>query len=437
MRFLVFLFLVVTSPVLLAQNKRVVVVGSVNDKDTGSPIEGVNVTISGSTVGASTNRKGNFILKLWNSRKYKFVITHVGYQALYTERDLSGYAKDTLYLKYTMKSVSFELDSFSVEAEKKPIVVYKSTRVSVSDFEFYEDGLVLLTYEKRLEKGAELILTDYEQQEESRIQVPGEASELYRDYLGNVNLICENKVYRITTGAYGLELIEIPVKDFYDLIKPCVDTLQNQIIFSDFLKQFPKFKYYLYTPADTTAQVLREIVDEGLAHAYHFEYYSLSNAQKAYALRLASRLKGYDEYDVAAAMTGFANDFMYEPLFAPLFTINDTMYVFDHYDGVMAKYVGDTTLAEEDEISYHKPRQWKEWKKQMFFDEVTHRIYALFQKKGHYQLKEISRANGQIVKTMKLTHKYVEEIKVMDGFVYYVYRPYESLQKKFLYKEKI
>ena len=89
------------------------------------------------------------------------------------------------------------------------------------------------------------------------------------------------------------------------------------------------------------------------------------------------------------------------------------------------------------EVESGTSKAGKEWKKQMHFDEAQVRVHALFQKQGYYHLKEISLSSGKIVGEKKLTHKYVEKMQVNDGYVYYVYRPYESLQKKFLYKEKL
>lgn len=421
----------------VGQNGRVLVRGKITNKETGAPISGANVMVRGSALGVTTNSKGEFKIRLWKSKAYKMAISHISYVNQFPAWNFDVTSKDTVYRNIALAPSPVVLDSFSVSSERKPEVVFKSTTISVADFELFEDKMILLTYEKRLKKDAEVILADKEQNVLARANVPCEAVEMFTDYLGRPHVICRHGVYRIEVGSERLDLLRVPTKQFYTLIKPCLDTLDNNIVFSDFLRQFPRFKYYLYSPADTTAKVVREIVNKQKDWEYAFEYQNLTNAQKAYAMRIARRSPQYDKYDIAAMMTGFANDFMYEEAYSPLFSMNDTMYIFDLYNDKLAKYHADTAVVAEIPISYHKPKKWKEWKKQMHFDEAQARVHALFQKQGYYYLKEISLGTGKIVNEKKLTHKYVEKMQVRDGYVYYVYRPYESLQKKFLYKEKL
>jgi glutathione peroxidase-family protein len=44
---------------------------------------------------------------------------------------------------------------------------------------------------------------------------------------------------------------------------------------------------------------------------------------------------------------------------------------------------------------------------------------------------------GEISEKVKLHYKYVEKIRVHNNKIFYIYRPFESIQKRFLYKEKL
>ena len=70
-------------------------------------------------------------------------------------------------------------------------------------------------------------------------------------------------------------------------------------------------------------------------------------------------------------------------------------------------------------------------------DEINGKIYGLFLRNGYYYLKEINNITGEIVAEKKLFYQYVSKLKIKDGFVYYTYKPAQTLQKKFLYKEKV
>ena len=52
-------------------------------------------------------------------------------------------------------------------------------------------------------------------------------------------------------------------------------------------------------------------------------------------------------------------------------------------------------------------------------------------------LKHINSRTGEVTTANKLFFPYAEKIKVKDGYAWYVYRPFESLQARFLYKEKL
>ena len=67
-----------------------------------------------------------------------------------------------------------------------------------------------------------------------------------------------------------IAIYELPMDDFNKLIKPVVDTLKGSIIFSDFLKQFPKFKYYVFNPVDTSVSIIKEVVHKDMDWQYGF-----------------------------------------------------------------------------------------------------------------------------------------------------------------------
>jgi uncharacterized secreted protein with C-terminal beta-propeller domain len=73
----------------------------------------------------------------------------------------------------------------------------------------------------------------------------------------------------------------------------------------------------------------------------------------------------------------------------------------------------------------------------MHQDEVTGEIYARFEKGGFYYLKRIDIKTGKITGTYKIVNQYAKHIRIRNGNVYYIFRPTESIQKKYLYRERI
>jgi hypothetical protein len=88
-------------------------------------------------------------------------------------------------------------------------------------------------------------------------------------------------------------------------------------------------------------------------------------------------------------------------------------------------------------IFYHLDARKSGWQQPLVQDRVTHKIYGIFMQNGFTYLNEINPMTGEISKSFKLNFKYIEHIHLVGDYVYYVYRPYESVQKKYIYREKL
>lgn len=329
----------------------------------------------------------------------------------------------------------YDLDPVIVNSERKPDTVFGTWKFSVEDYEFYEDKLLLLTFERNLNH-PKVMLADDSQKILSSFSIPDEAKRLYKDYLGFINIICAEHIYRIKIKDNTIHLASLPVEDYKRLIMPCIDTLANDIYFSNYSKDYPEFTYYAYNPSDKKANALKTVTDYEQLAGYNMEYYFLKPKQRLECRKLADEYN-VDRQRVAAAMSGLTTSVFYTPLYAPLFIMRDTVLVFDHYSNSIFKYNNQHQQIDSIPVSYNHPQNWREWKHQLIVDKEANRVYAVYQKNGFYSLKQIDIYNGKITGTFKLTYKYVKNIKIKDGYVYYVYRPFESLQEQFIYKELI
>ena len=412
--------------------ENIVVKGRVIDDETNEKLARVHVKVNQNNIVRSSDLNGDYLMVLQKKKRITLVFSYVGYETMYEPIDGN---KDTVILNIRLRKKAKVLPEFKFNEDGKPLVVFKSAQINIADYEFYENKYLFLVYSKKLNKNSQIYLVDEEENIISKHFVPGVPIELYKDYLGNVNLICERAIYRIGAENDKVSIYELPMDEFNQLIKPIVDTLEGSIIFSDFLRQFPRFKYYSFNPKDTSVSIIKEVVHKDMDWKYTFEYEFLSNSEKQFAKRMAKRLKGYDKFDIAASMTGFSNGFLYETVYAPLFVINDTIHIFDHSEGEIWKFVDDTVEVASTSFTYHKPKKKSSWKRRLIMDEVNGKIYGVFLENGYYYLKEINSRNGKVIAEKKLTYQFVSKLKIKGGFIYYTYKPYEALRKKFLYKE--
>ena len=72
------------------------------------------------------------------------------------------------------------------------------------------------------------------------------------------------------------------------------------------------------------------------------------------------------------------------------------------------------------------------------YDEITGKVYALFAKNGKFSLKEVDRSNGGLVFSLNIpAFLFVDEIKVNDGLVYFLYRHDKTDGYKKLFRMRI
>jgi hypothetical protein len=133
----------------------------------------------------------------------------------------------------------------------------------------------------------------------------------------------------------------------------------------------------------------------------------------------------------------FTQSIYYKVPFAPLFKIRDSMYVLDFQSDLLSVYneFGESERTIPLLFHYHKDRTG--WKRIILKDQATQSLYAVFEKDGITYLGNIDLHTGVIRSKHRIYHKYVEKIRIHNGYAYYIYRPFESIQKRFLYKERL
>jgi hypothetical protein len=395
-------FLILLGIVASLNAQNITVYGKVTDNATSKSLPFVSVQIQNSNYGANTNKNGSFSISVPTKKHLSILFKLLGYTNRVKELDIEE-GQDSILINVSLSQSYLSLDTFTVYGKVKPDTLVGAPDYSIFDFDFYEDKYILLTAEKTLEK-AQLKLADANGKILTTYFVPkegGEAKEFYRDYLGYTNLVCKNYIYRINMYHDRFLLIPLKVEDVNAYIKPIIDTVNGKLIFTDYWKEYPLFNYLSYNETDSTKKQLLTIEDKELMHAYNFEYYSLKPKDKLEARRIAMDLK-MDKHVVASLMSGFTRSMFYEPLFAPLYIIKDTICVFDHYKDKLYHLDKNGVKIDSISINYNHPKNWKEWKNKMLKDDIEDLIYAVYDKNGHKYIKQISYTNRERTRKIHL-----------------------------------
>lgn len=328
-----------------------------------------------------------------------------------------------------------ELKQVVVKAPGVPDTVFSSERLSVADFEFQRNGeLLLLTYPKQLHKGSELILYDGKTIK-SHFEVSGEARRLLRDYRGNNHLVCNDKILAINTKQEAIELIQIPQAYFFKYIVPIVDSNTSKLYFSNFNKDYPAFDYFIFDKFDSVYKSIMNIKDDLMMELYRSEYKWVDVRTKLWA-KNKERETGIDA-QIWVGANYFTQSIYYKEPYAPFFQRNDSLFVFDYPKDrlIIFNYKGE--VLDTVEIFHHYFPKKTGWKNKLIQDQVTGCIYAIFEKEGFFFLGMVEVKTGEISNRIKISHRYAENIKIDNDKIFYIYRPFESTQKRYLYSEKI
>jgi hypothetical protein len=429
----VFLFLITFCS--FGQQDSIRVVITVFDKQFGEPVQNVNLTISsgGTTQYRQTNQTGRAELYL-RTGNATFSLSHPMYQGENYSRKVT--LLDSVKFAFELQPIrSKEFKEVVVKAPGVPDTVFSSKRLSIADFEIQRNGdLVLLAYPKQLKKGSELLL--YNGQEIiNSFTVPGTAEELVRDYRGNPHVVCAENVFGIYIEKSRIGIATIEKDYFLKYLAPILDTNKTKMYFSDFNPVYPAFSYFTYDQLDSTYMKICNIQDDLMMELYRSEYKWVDVRTKLWAKNKEYQT-GIDA-EIWVGANYFTQSIYYKELYAPMFHRNDSLFVFDYYKDKLRIFDAAGEPVDSIAIYHHYQPKSTGWKKQVIQDPITGVIYAVFDKAGYTYIGRIDTKTGEINEKVRMEFRYIDKISVHNNNVYYVYRPFESIQKRYLYKERL
>jgi hypothetical protein len=422
-----------------AQEDSVLVRFEIVDKTYKEGIQNVNATlqINNKTIIRSSNSKGRISVYVPNNAQLNYQLTHPLFESYSgTKKVALKSSADTSFISVEMLSYKGKtLNSVTVKAPGIPDTVFESKRLSVADFELLKNGqMVLLAYPKQLKKGSELLLYNGVEVVNT-FSVPGIAEELVRDYRGNPHVLCKDNVYGLYVSNSQIGISTLDKAYYLKYLAPIVDTNYSKMFFSNFSKDYPAFDYFAFDQFDSTYSKIIEIEDELMMELYRSEYKWVDVRTKLWA-----KNKEYEtgiDAEIWVGANYFTQSLYYKELYAPMFVKNDTVFVFDYYKDKLFKFDAAGNRLDSVAIYHHYQPKTTGWKKQLIQDQTTGEVYAVFDIAGFTYLGLVNLQTGEIKEKVKLEFRYIDKIAIQDNFVYYIYRPFESTQKKFLYKERL
>ena len=207
------------------------------------------------------------------------------------------------------------------------------------------------------------------------------------------------------------------IEDFHKNIDPFVAACNDHYFFKQYYYNKQLLIYYDYNKANDSAT----------------EFASIEDAKGKRMFRDFPRMirsKGFNENDLR-----FETEIMYKPVYAPLFVLKDTIFIFNHQSGNIETYRNQGKPIKETAITYQND---EDWAKQLIVDYTTKDVYAVFKKKNSISLGKIDLKTGKIAgKTTIPDLIFIEKIQINNGDVYFLYKNFINDDFKRLYKMKL
>lgn len=439
MRLVYQILFVLISPFLSVGQDSTIIEIQLAEKQYGDAIQNVevNVKIDSTLETYNSNRLGLIYFPVKNGTEFELNCSHFKFNSISAKRKVpSKNVRDTISYSFEMEYTRVQNQSeMVVAAPGVPIVYFNSGRLSVADFEMLPNGeILLLTYPKRLKKGNELLVWDGRNIKRT-FEVPDIAEELVRDYRGNPHVVCENNVFGVHVQSKEIVLSNIEKNYFFKYLAPILDTNKTKMYFSNFNKDYPAFEYYTYDQEDSSYMKIQQIKDDLMMELYRSEFKWVDVRTKLWAKNL--ELQTGIDAEIYVGANYFTQSPYYKELYAPLFHRRDSLFIFDYYKDKLRIYDNLGEPLDSISIYHHYDKRKTGWESQLLQDDVSGEIYALFDRAGYTYLGWIDTKTGEITEQVKLEYRFVEKVAVSNNFIYYIYRPFESPQKKYLYKERL
>jgi len=451
MRLFHLLFLIILTDFLYGQHVKI----EVKDSKTGDPIQNVSVIVlstSYDTISSFlSNGRGLIFIKKRIPLKHDTIIhsarlneirflhfSHPIYQNF--KKEIFGLLmdkkEDTILVSVFLQPIrQRELREVRLIAPGKVDTVFGSDKLSVLDFEILNDGkLLLLLYPRSRERANELLYTENDKllaQYTSQFPI----QRLARDYRGNIHAIGDQLVHGIQCKEGKINTAQVPINYYIKYLAPIVDTTISKTYISNFNDVYPAFEYYAMDKKDSTYSLITNVKDDLMMTLYRSEYKWVDVRTKLWAKE--KELETGIDAEIWVGANYFTQSIYWEDVYAPLFERNDSVFVVNYPRDLLEVFDANGKKLDEVPIYHHYQRSKTGFRRKLIQDYKTGEIYAVFEKLGFSYLGLLNVKTGGISEKVKLNFKYIEQIKVFNNEVFYTYRPFESTQKRYLYKERL
>ncbi|NVO01880.1 MAG: carboxypeptidase-like regulatory domain-containing protein [Bacteroidetes bacterium] len=387
-----------------AQNTDFILSGKITDSKTGQAISNANIYLKNSKFGVKSNQNGFYKISIKQIPSC-LTFSHIGY----AEKQITIENSNNI-INISLETQSSELNGITI-TPKKPENIIKGKPLYVKDYSFYNDNILLLAYKYRSLNKAELIVLKLNGDTVTSLDV-NSPEKIYKDCMGYNHLIEKENGFQIYYDSTKIQLLyPSESKDYEAKLSPCVQAIYDQYYFRHFNANNQILQYFKYN-FKTKKQS---------------EFRTISDKKALRRLKDKSRLMSMDGYTESDER--FEQLCFYSPLYSPLIRINDSAFIFNFVDSKIEKYTSEGVFVKEVGIEFH---QKKKWRKEIFLDEITNKVYTLYREDGISTIQEINTETGMLGTAFTISKfVFIDQIKIRNGVAYFLYTEKKTAENEY------
>lgn len=395
--------------------------GRVVDAKTKEAINGANIYNRLNGTGTNSNKKGFFILPI-KELPAELEITVVGYEKFV----LSIYDYMEQEITVFMEPEVGELPEAVVSAERKPKEV-SHDRSSVLDFVFYGKNILLLVNDLNTKNiRLELQQTSGEIIDSMVLEELSGGLFFHKTCLGNIDIIDGKNVYQVILEddiILGLGNTN-PYNSYNWEVKKCV-LANSEYVYYQLYGYFDQLiDYHLFAKNRDTNYVFASSYNKDQIQLLYEDMAPLLAIDNSTLDMTANTYELLDEVRDAQETLDGRKQFYYQPIYSPLFQINDQLVLFDHLDGELEFYEINGTKINALSIEYQKLDFWENI---ILQDELTGIFYTLYTVKNGKKIGKINIEDGTLSGSCFFHSSNVEKMGILDGQLFYLEQVKDSL----------
>lgn len=418
----VFFLLLFGSDVLAQESIR----GTILDQKTGLPLSGVTVIVQGSNQGTQTDDQGHFQLSL-PPEKSSIRCSLIGYEQAVVKAGKASLLIQLHPQENLLRSIS--VNPYNID------ILAKSKDWDVIDYLFTEEQLILLTYLNPL-SGYQLRLLSKNGGFIDSLALRGKPLGLFAACSGKKYLVSPYSSFELDISDSSIRLgNEAHIQQFQVVTLPCIVADSANNYFEERLETARLIKigaakfsiryYYIQKEDPKKIQHNLSVITGQVAIKPDKEEKKFIKQREKSGMYFFPDLEESDRF--------LSERILFKEIYDPLVRVNDRLYVFNHQDGIILAYAGDS-LEKAIPINY---QALKGWKKALVLNEEGSKVFALFEEKKSKVIREIHLQDGTVGEPFTLPPFLPERIKSKEDRVYFIGRGPQAKDRLFLARSPI